>query len=102
MVENLNLDEIASECLKYIKADTARISRPLERMYLIIGFHKNTRENFKSWIEQNGERVDYDYVEEHIVASGRTRSTLIDSVKEYQRLCELKMEEYIKERLLTR
>ncbi|MEI7718263.1 MAG: hypothetical protein WCI72_00215 [archaeon] len=99
MVKKPNLDEISRECLKYIKADTARISKPLEKMYLIIGFHKNTRDDTGTWIEQNGKRIDFDYVQESVVASGRTREALIESAKEYQRLCGLSMETYLKERI---
>lgn len=94
-----HLDEIAKECLRYVKADTARICKPLGKMYLIIGFHKNTRDDSGIWIGQNGERIDFDYVQESVVASGRTRVELLKSVKEYGRLCGLSMEEYFKERI---
>lgn len=96
--ENL-LEEIARDCLKYIKADTARICKPLETMYLIIGFNRNTRDRKSSWIGFNGERLDFDYVEEHVIASGRTQIELIESTKEYRRLCEMSIHDYLRERV---
>jgi hypothetical protein len=100
MTTEKTIEEIALECLKYVKADTARISKPLETMYLIIGFNKNTRDCGEGfWTDQHGKRIDFNYVKEHVIASGRTPKELYKSVKEYRRLCGLNMEEYLRERL---
>jgi len=99
MTAESHLDEIARECLKYIKADTARISKPRETMYLIIGLNRNTVNRKNSWVDLNGKRLDFNYVEESVIASGRTPSELIESTKEYRRLCELSMHDYLRQRV---
>lgn len=88
--------ELAEECKQYVTCDTARISKPLEdgKMFLIIGFNRNTKEDEGQWVHQDGERRDWDYVQESVIASGFTEKELIDSTKEYERLCGMTWEEY--------
>lgn len=81
------LNRIAAECRKYVKCDAARISKPLDIMFLIIGFNRNTKDDDGVWVNQDNERIDFDYVQESVVANGRTKKELIESAKEYQRLC---------------
>ena len=92
----MTTENLIKECRKIVKCDTARISKPLEKMFFIIGFNKNTKDNEGQWIK-NGEMIDFDYVSENVIASGFTDEELIKSVKEYQRLCGITMEEYLKE-----
>ncbi len=97
--KNINdsyLDELAKECMKFVKCDTARISKPRDRMYLIIGFRRNTKDDEGIWIKDN-QRIDFDYVQEFVVASGFNKEELIESVKEYQRLCGITWEQYFDE-----
>ena len=87
---------LLEECRKIIKCDTARISRPLGRMFLIIGFNRNTKDDEGQWLK-NGDPIDFDYVQESCVASGNNPEELIADVKEYKRLCGISWEEYLKE-----
>lgn len=92
--------ELSSKCMKIIECDTARIKKFDDwlggKMFLIIGFNRNTKddpgENFI-----NGVKRDWDYVEEKTVASGKTEDELIESAKEYKRLCGMTMTEYLTE-----
>lgn len=88
--------ELAEKCKELITCDTARISRPLEKgkMFLIIGFNRNTKDDDGQWVDENGERRDWDYVQESVIASGHTEDELIESTKEYVRLCGMTWEEY--------
>ena len=93
-----SLDKLAKECMKYVKCDTARISKPCDKMYLIIGFNRNTKDDEGVlWVNQNNQRIDFDYVQESVVASGHTKKELIESAKEYQRLCGITWEQYFQE-----
>lgn len=96
--------ELSSKCMKIIECDTARIRKfdsPIDgKLFLIIGFNRNTKDDPGQWSrDMNGKDPipDWDYVAEKIVASGKTESELIESAKEYQRLCGMTMEEYLME-----
>lgn len=91
--------ELVKKCREVVKCDTARISRPLEKgkMYLIIGFNRNTKDDEGQYIDENGVRKDFNYVQESVVASGFTEEELITSVKEYVRLSGMTWEDYIHE-----
>lgn len=91
------LDKLAKECMKHVKCDTARISKPCDKMYLIIGFNRNTKDDEGVWVNQDNQRIDFDYVQESVVASGHTKKELIESTKEYQRLCGITWEQYFQE-----
>jgi hypothetical protein len=96
-----SFSELIKKCKQIVTCDTARISKPLNdgKMFLIIGYNKNTKENKEQgqWINQNGEQMDFDYVEEDVIASGYTEKELIDSVKKYLRLRNMNWEEYFAE-----
>lgn len=100
MIKDYN-PELSSKCMKIIECDTARIKKFDEwlggKMFLIIGFNRNTKDDPGQWSDENGNLKDWDYVEEKIVASGKTESELIESAEEYQRLCGMTMEEYLME-----
>jgi len=99
IVMRSTFSELAEECKRYVTCDTARISKPLEdgKMFLIIGFNRNTKEDEGRWVNQDGERIDFDYVQESCVASGHAKEELIASTKEYERLCGMTREEYFAE-----
>lgn len=80
---------------KLLQCDSARISKFPDKIYLIIGFKKHTKDNRDSYAEKNGERFDYEYLEEHCVASGKDEEELIKSAKHYKKLCGITMEEFI-------
>jgi len=91
--------ELSSKCMKIIKCDTARISK-YDKMYLVIGFNRNTKDDIGQWCRDsagNDPIPDWDYVAEKVVASGKTDQELIESAKEYQRLCGMTMYEYLLE-----
>ena len=90
------MKQLIAECRKIIKCDTARISQPLEKMFLVIGFNRNTKDDKGQWIK-NDKEIDFDYVHEITVVSGNTEDELIASAKEYVRLSKMTMEDYLRE-----
>ena len=88
--------ELLKRCREIIECDTARISRPLVdgRMYLIIGFNRNTKDDSGQYVDENGVRKDFDYIKESIVASGFTEDELIASAKEYVKIQGMTWEDY--------
>jgi hypothetical protein len=96
VIGSSSLDKLAKECMKHVKCDTARILKPYDRMYLIIGFNRNTKDDEGVWVKDN-QRIDFDYVQESVVASGMNKKELIESTKEYQRLCGITWEQYFRE-----
>ena len=88
--------EISEKCKKIVTCDTARISKPLGdgKMFLIIGFNRNTKDDEWQWVDENGVRRDWDYIQESVIASGFTEDELIASTKEYVRLCGMTWDEY--------
>ena len=99
-MKEINFNKLIQDCRKIVNCDTARISKPLVKgnMFLIIGFNRNTKDDKQNqWTNQNGERIDFDYVEEHVIASGKTRKELLENTGEYQRLCGMTWEQYFEE-----
>lgn len=92
----MHFEKIIEKCREILECDTARICLAGGTMYFILGFNRNTKEDEGQWFK-NDEPIDFDYVNETVVASGRTEEELIDSVKEYKRLSEITWEEYFKE-----
>lgn len=90
------LDLLVMQCREIIECDTARISSPLGKMFLVIGFNRNTKDDERQWMK-DGEPYDFYYVAEKTVASGETEDELLASVREYKRLCDMNMEEYMRE-----
>ena len=93
--------ELLKRCREIVECDTARISRPLVdgRMYLIIGFKRNTKDG-GGYFYNGACRAAYyikesiDYAKESIVASGFTEDELIASAKEYVKLQGMTWEDY--------
>ena len=83
-----DLDKLAKECMKHVKCDAARISKLCGKMYLIIGFNRNTKDDKGVWINQDNQRIDFDYLQTSVIANGYTKKELIESAKKYQRLCD--------------
>jgi len=88
--------ELIKKCRKIVKCDTARISKPLDRMFFIIGFKRNTKDD-PGQFTKNGQPYDFYYMQENVIASGNTEEELIENVKEYQRLCGITWEQYFAE-----
>lgn len=82
---------------KQFSCDTVRISKPLDVMFLIIGFNRNTKADSKYyWSDSSGERIDFDYIEEHTIASGKTLKDLVRSANLYEKLSKITIDEYLK------
>lgn len=96
IVNGCAFPDISEKCKEIVTCDTARISKPLNdgKMFLIIGFNRNTKDDEGQWVDENGEHRDFDYVQESVIASGFTENELITSTKEYVRLCGMTWEEY--------
>jgi hypothetical protein len=75
--------------------DTARIIRPGGVMFLIVG-HKMRSEGQWFYSRDGGPRdpFNFDYVEEKVVASGRTLRDLAVAAERYKRSLGMTMEEY--------
>ena len=65
--------------------DTARISRPMDRYFLIVGRKRNTHDDPSYWVREDGKRIDFDYTEEHVVISGLSLEQLHRSACEFKR-----------------
>ena len=89
--------KIIAKCRKIIECDAARISKPNDTMFFIIGFKKSTKDDKDAYWVKNGKRIDFDYLQENVIAHGKTEKELIASVKEYKRLCGITWEQYFKE-----
>ena len=89
-------ERLVRRCREIIDCDTARISTPAGKMFLVIGFNRNTKDDEGQWIK-DGAPYDFDYVAEQTVASGETEEELLASAREYKRLCGMTMEEYLRE-----
>jgi hypothetical protein len=89
--------EIESErFVKMFGCNTARILKFPGRLYLLIGYRRSTVDDSGQWYH-NGEPFDFTYVAENCIASGTTEEELLASAEEYKRLCEITMEDYLKE-----
>jgi hypothetical protein len=89
-------DKLIPRFIKMFDCDTARITDPMGAKFLIIGWNRNTAKDNGQWL-RNGEPINFDYVEERVVASGKTYTQLIASAKEYKRLEKLTVVEYMRE-----
>jgi hypothetical protein len=96
-------ERLIRKFVRMFGCDTARIAKPTGKLFLILGWNRNTakdREKDPSagqWYK-NKEPIDFDYVAEKVVASGNTEKELIASAKEYKRLQGMTVEEYLRER----
>lgn len=95
--------ELSSRCMRIIECDTARISKVGDTLFLIIGYEWNTKDDTGQWIEidkdGNLKERDWDYVQEKVVASGKTESELIKSAEEYKKLCRMTIFECLLENI---
>ncbi|KKN21876.1 hypothetical protein LCGC14_0921050 [marine sediment metagenome] len=82
--------------IRMFKCDTARITQPGKRMFLVIGHRRSTKDDPGQW-ERNGESYDFEYIAEQVIASGDNEAELLASAKEYKRLSGMTMEQYLTE-----
>ena len=70
---------------RMFKCDTERIHRFPSKMFLIICWNRNTRQDSGQWT-RNGVPFDFDYVREQTIASGKTEKELEASARRYKKL----------------
>jgi hypothetical protein len=93
------LEELAEECKKYVKCDSARIIEAKDKLYLILGENRTNNDNPPLL---NGVPISSTWTEEKVVASGRTSEELIAETIEYARLCAITMAQYLEEIIETK
>lgn len=76
---------IRAEAINLFGCDEARIASPMGRHFLVIGHMRNTRNTPGQWY-RNGTPIDFDFVEEHVIASGATAEELRTSMRDYRAL----------------
>jgi len=84
--------------IRMFRCDTARIISFPERMFLVIGSNRNTKDGSGYWTK-NGHPINFDYVEEKVIASGKTEAELVASAKRYRKLCGMTTEDYLRQLL---
>lgn len=81
-------DRLVKYFRRLFKADAARLSAPLsDKIFLILGTKRNTKDDPGHWVNENGETMNWDYVHETTVASGNTVDELIENARRYRALC---------------
>ncbi|HWW95488.1 MAG TPA: Smr/MutS family protein [Vicinamibacteria bacterium] len=81
--------ELVEELRALLGADEARITSPCGHHFLILMTRRNTKEDKTSAWYRDGQRFDFDYLAQRVVASGCTVDELRASVVEYKRLTQL-------------
>jgi hypothetical protein len=92
----VNENELLDKFKEMFGCDTARITKPIDRMFLIIG-DKCRSEG--QWF-RNGEPHSFDYIAEKCIASGYTEDELIASAEKYRRLQGMTMVEAVEQGLV--
>ena len=95
------LDPLALKFMELFECDSARIAKYSDNMYLVIGFARNTKDD-PGQIHVNGDPIDFDYLQEKAIASGKTEDALIDDALKYHRLCGMTMQDYLDEVIHSR
>jgi len=75
--------------------DYARIKKQFGKFWLFLGDRMHTDKG--TWVDQDGNEKNWSYITWKIVAGGKTWSEFIESAKEYFRLCDITMTEYLQE-----
>lgn len=83
---------------RMFKCDSARITRPLGTMFLVIGWKRSTRQDQKQtgafWMDEKGNVKHWTYINESVVASGDTEAELMASARHYKRLTKMTWEQF--------
>lgn len=64
-------------------------------MFVVAGWDRNTKDDLGQWF-CDGKAVDFSYLEERCIASGRTEDELIASVEHYKKLLNMTWDDYFK------
>jgi hypothetical protein len=101
-METINLISLLNECKDILsniipKIDIYEIENINNTLFLIIGYKKHTKDIHDSiTIDEHGNRVDYEFTERTVIASGLDSDSLIASVKYYNNIINMTIDEYIK------
>jgi hypothetical protein len=79
--------------------DYARIKREFGKFWLLLGEYRHTSKDAGVWIDQDGNERNWSYISWKIVAYGETWDEFIESAKEYFRLCDMTMVDYLEEKI---
>lgn len=99
MEENDFTDLIKRFRQMFPEADAARIIAVGGKLFLVLGYNRNTKDDPGQWVDQDGKGRDWDYVHAETVASGDTEADLIASAEYYKRLQGMKWSDYFREEL---
>ena len=105
MAENQNTK--VKRFIKMFKCDTARITKACDTYYLIIGWNKNTKTEREAGRDQSqwykdGNPIDFDFIHEQVVASGKTLDELYIAAKHYKKLDGMKWSDYFEKEFSAR
>lgn len=92
-MDALKQKHLVRRFVRMFKCDTARISSPCGTHFLVLGWKERSE---GQWFDQDGKPVNFDYVREQVVASGKTTRQLITAAKHYKRLIGITWEEYLR------
>ncbi len=94
-----SLHSVVGRAVELFKCDTARISSPCGRHFLILGWNKNTKTEREAgrdkgqWVKTDKDGVetpyDFDYVHEQVIANGATIEEMWASAEHYKQLCDI-------------
>lgn len=91
----LKYHDLALECVDLVKCDVARISKPGNSMFLIIGYKREECPEIEFVIDNYSHSdVSHGIFDERVVASGDTREKLIENTKKYVKFSKMDMAEY--------
>lgn len=85
------INYVISLAMLELDCDTARITSPGETNFLIIGWKRRSDGEWKT----NNQPFDFDYIQEQIVASGKNKDELIESIDKYAMIKDMEMDKYI-------
>ena len=88
-------EKLEKKFMKMFNADEARISKPIGKLFLIVGYKKHTKDDRLSYFEKNGKRIDFEYLQETVIASGNNAKELMRDAKELKSLLKAKKMEVI-------
>jgi hypothetical protein len=91
-----NNKKLENKFKKMLGCDSARISNVNNnKFFLIIGYKTHTKDDiYSQWVDEKGKRIDFEYMEEKVIASGKNIEELIESAEYYKKLQNMTWEEY--------
>jgi hypothetical protein len=83
------MENTIQKAKELFECETARIESYGGTLFLIIGEMRNTKNDPGVWINENGERQDWEYLHEVCIASGRNVEELEKDMIYYKRVSEM-------------